>query len=615
MADRTDAFGRAYAGSQLQIQTYVNRRRAELDDAIRQAFPELANATIQWVSPLEEERFAEYRDEAFLNALSLTELAGLLAQFWPQGGPQWDALGRVHWPEDRSRAPGVLLVEAKSYPREMYASGSRATGADSRTRIGESSNVARRWFGADPGAADWDGPLYQFANRLAHLYWFRQCAEVEAWFAHVCFTGDSHSPTPKSVWHDALSDAHKLLGMSDSIPFYADILVEAAGRELFQTAPSPRVNSRIIRASVAPERNKDWRFRRDDRFGRHLFLAFANVHPSSSLRYFDASTGVRLGDPRFGRGRNYQDAFAREVSDTQRVDGPPGVDLAQIPYARLQSMRAQAGLDALSQAPEAGQPRPSLLAGLDAIVDRHLRIEDIGQPPHYRHLTTYRRVANNWQFDGARMLQEAYARIVSNWPRSRCRGHENWRWEKKTYIAEYNDSPEKRFEKAVVVQCPDWVNMVPVASGVLPDVEEGGRRIDLVHRCDPAWYEFVELKLGANCNTPLHAAIEILGYGLIYLFSRRNRNALGYDESNALLSARRIDLKALAPNESYSSGSLAVFEREIRRGLEALATKAEGLEMTFRFEQFANGLEVGEASACAAMNGRVAVYDKPDFTA
>jgi len=614
MADRTDAFGRAYAGSQLQIQTYVNRRRAQLDDAIRQAFPELAHAAIQWVSPLEEERFTEYRDEAFLNALSLTELPGLLAQFWPQGGPQWDALARVHWPEERSRPPGVLLAEAKSYPSEMYSTGSRATGADSRARISESLSAARRWFGTDSGAADWDGLLYQFANRLAHLYWFRQCAGVEAWFAHVCFTGDPHSPTPASVWRDAVSEAHKSLGLSDSIPFCADILVEAAGRDLFQTAPSAGKNSRVVRASAEPERNKEWRFLRDERLNRHQFLGFANARGSSSLRYFDAATGVRLGDPRYGRRRNYQEAFAREVSNTRRVDGPSGVDLAQIPYASLESMRAQAGLGALSQAPEAGQPKPSLLAGVDAIVDRHLRIEDIGQPPHYRHLKAYRRVTSNWQFDGASMLREAYARIVSNWPGTRCRGHENWRWEKKTYIADYNDSPEKRFEKTVAIQCPDWVNMVPVASGVLPDVEEGGRRIDLAHRCGPAWFEFVELKLGEHCNTPLHAAIEILGYGLVYLFSRRNRNALGYDEPNALLSAQRIDLKALTPYEAYCPGSLAVFEREIRRGLEALVVKGEGVEMTFQFEQFPCGLEIREASASAAMDGRVAVYAESDLT-
>ena len=42
MSDRTHAFGRAYAGSQRQLQTYVNRRRADLDAAILRGLPELA---------------------------------------------------------------------------------------------------------------------------------------------------------------------------------------------------------------------------------------------------------------------------------------------------------------------------------------------------------------------------------------------------------------------------------------------------------------------------------------------------------------------------------------------------------------------------------------------
>ena len=194
---------------------------------------------------------------------------------------------------------------------------------------------------------------------------------------------------------------------------------------------------------------------------------------------------------------------------------------------------------------------------------------------------------------------------------TKCRGNENWRWQKKPYIADDNDSAEKRFEKAVALRCPDWVNMVPVASGVLPDADEGGRRIDLAHQCGQGWFEFVELKAGVNCDWPLHAAIEILGYGLIYLFSRCNQNALGYPENNALLTARRIDLKVLAPFESYRPGSLAGFEREIRKGLQAL--EIEGLKMDFCFEQFPPGAEVVDESAPALINSRTAVYSSHHY--
>jgi hypothetical protein len=69
--------------------------------------------------------------------------------------------------------------------------------------------------------------------------------------------------------------------------------------------------------------------------------------------------------------------------------------------------------------------------------------------------------------------------------------------------------------------------MIPVASGVLPDGGEGGRRIDLARCCGPGWFEFIELKVGGNCNTPLRAAIELLGYALIYRFSRSYARELG----------------------------------------------------------------------------------------
>ena len=144
MSDRTDAFGRAYAGSQRQIQTYVNRRRADLDAAILRGLPELAaeGAQFEWVSPLEEERFNEYQDGVFLGALGLLDLSGMLAEFWPQGGPVWDALARVNLPG--SHRTGVLLVEAKSYPQEMYSNGCCASEA-SRGQIVRALQKTQRW--------------------------------------------------------------------------------------------------------------------------------------------------------------------------------------------------------------------------------------------------------------------------------------------------------------------------------------------------------------------------------------------------------------------------------------------------------------------------------------
>jgi hypothetical protein len=614
MSDRVDEFGRAYAGSQLQIQTYVNRRQQQLNAAILGALPELAEcgASLQWVSPLERDRFAEYQDDSFLAALDLLELAGELADFWPQGGPKWDALAKIHW--DHRGPSGVLLLEAKSYPKEMFSGGCLASEV-SRTRIIKSLDSARAWLGAD--AADWTGPLYQYANRLAHLYFLRGVAGIPTWFVNACFAADPHRPTPVVVWEEALKSVKASLGFGGrTIPYCADVILEATGRELFQM-PVRSSTSRSSTSSGFPVNTygpgKEWRFLRNDRTGRHQFLAFANARGSSSLRYFDAESGLQMGDTRYGRKNPYQMTFARELEIADLVMGPRTVSNSQIAPNDLVTMRAQVGLTEVTSKTISMMIQPSILAGVDAIVDRALGVSNIGgTAPHYRHLTAYRAVVNGPLIDGKTLIDTIYRRIVANWPGTPVRGDENWRWEKKTYMDERNSSPEKRFEKTVATECVEWYNMIPVASGVLPEVQEGGRRIDLARQCSAGWLELVELKVGDHCDTPLHAAVEIIGYGLIYLFSRRYRKELGYDSRNILLSANRISLKVLAPAISYSQGSLASFEAELNRGLAELVSSqnVDRLTMDFRFEQLPANFELECAckSPCEVMTRRSAVY-------
>ena len=114
MADRTDANGAAFAGSQLQTQLYVNRRQDQLNAAIFDAFPEVADADIEWRSPLVGNGYAEYSDKAFLDRVDLGAHAAGLKAFWPKGGPHWDALAVIRRPGQLH--PGVLLAEGKSYP-------------------------------------------------------------------------------------------------------------------------------------------------------------------------------------------------------------------------------------------------------------------------------------------------------------------------------------------------------------------------------------------------------------------------------------------------------------------------------------------------------------------
>jgi len=189
---RVDKLGRAYAGSQLQIQIYVNRRSEELSQKVIQGLPDLASLhpRLNWVSPLKKDRFVEYQDTPFLKTCGLKHLSAELKAFWPRRGPVWDALASIEFEKDKN-SKGILLVEAESYPGEIYGGGCKAT-PKSREKIEDALNKAKKWCGVSRDT-DWTGPLYQSANRLAHLYFFHEIAGVPAWLANINFLNDPHS--------------------------------------------------------------------------------------------------------------------------------------------------------------------------------------------------------------------------------------------------------------------------------------------------------------------------------------------------------------------------------------------------------------------------------------
>ncbi len=228
---RVDEFGRAYAGSQLQIQIYANRRSEELSRGVLRALPSLASlrACLSWVSPLEAGKFAEYRDRAFLAAVGLERLDRSLSNFWPRRGPAWDALAAVEIP-GAAESNGVVLVEAKSYPGEIC--GTRC-GAKRRSleMIEAALDQTKRSLGVAEDV-DWKGPLYQSANRLAHLYFFRrEKVGVPAWLVNIYFLRDPHCPTRIEEWEEALPQVKEKLGLTGvDVPDTGSLFLEARDR-------------------------------------------------------------------------------------------------------------------------------------------------------------------------------------------------------------------------------------------------------------------------------------------------------------------------------------------------------------------------------------------------
>jgi len=229
---RNGVHGRANRGSQRQLQDYVNEHQTVLTRTLLEALPaKLRGSTtdVRWVSPLASEDYAEYRDGDFLHAVGLGEFTRDLVGFWPALGPSWDGLAVLSTSFPNSR-PAVVLIEAKSHVPEIYGNGCQAS-ATSLILIEKSLAATKIWCGAREDA-DWTGPLYQSANRLAHLYFIRERLKRSAWLINLYFTGDPYRPTNPDEWHRELQSVKNALGLTTEVPGVIELLLPALSASL-----------------------------------------------------------------------------------------------------------------------------------------------------------------------------------------------------------------------------------------------------------------------------------------------------------------------------------------------------------------------------------------------
>jgi hypothetical protein len=236
---RTDDQGRAYKKSQLQIQIAVNRNRDEIDEKALAALPTLAelDPVLDWVSPLEKDGFKELVDGTLLDRIERSDLRPKLKQYWPPGGPNWDAVAVAR--DKDGDWIGPILVEAKSYPAEMQS----ACGAkpESLKLIEKQLRETRKWLRDRTGSSEpseeradaWLNEYYQAANRLAFLRFFTEIVDVPAWLLNVLVVDDPDpdGQTSEAEWLAALPQIQLALGIDeDKIPEVGSAFIEGRPR-------------------------------------------------------------------------------------------------------------------------------------------------------------------------------------------------------------------------------------------------------------------------------------------------------------------------------------------------------------------------------------------------
>ena len=217
------------------LRVLINRFPHKLDSSLHTAGNWMKPRSITWVSPLKNDQYAEYYDGAFLDRLGLQNLRWSLQAFWPRSGPRWDALGRTSLDE-------YLLVEAKAYPAES-SSTNRATNPNSVAKIRRAFAETKQALSCSP-ESDWDTPYYQYANRLAHLYWLQEIAGVSAYLVCVYFVmaPDVPHPTTLEGWAQHIDLMHHHLGITGNVLNGRVMNVFVPVVDLEMSAPDPKAD-------------------------------------------------------------------------------------------------------------------------------------------------------------------------------------------------------------------------------------------------------------------------------------------------------------------------------------------------------------------------------------
>lgn len=210
-------------------------------------------------------------------------------------------------------------------------------------------------------------------------------------------------------------------------------------------------------------------------------------------------------------------------------------------------------------------------------------------------------------------LDEAYQQIIKNWHGENTTSKKNWELrfiplpkdiskQKKGHRTTAEVLLERTIAKAFDGKNILW-NQMPVASGLVKSLSKGNgkgkrRAIDLIYKPDTSknTYEFLELKVANNKkDTPRSAAIEVIEYGLLYLFSRLHAEELGYNThpKKPILGASCIGLRVLAEKKYYENfeGNYLPLDKLSTAFKEFIKSKSKELgklKMDFRFETFSS---------------------------
>lgn len=192
-------------GSQKDLQILANQHQ----DILNHELSKILNKTIklEWLSPLKDDDYAEYVDQDFINRLDInSRIIKPLNDFWPNGGANWDGLAKDN--------ETIFLIEAKAHISEQMIESTGATSIESINLIKKSLEETKAFLDVKSDVSWCKENYYQYANRLAHLYYLREINKIDAHLLFIYFLNDktvTGKSETKEDWKQAINDVYKKL--------------------------------------------------------------------------------------------------------------------------------------------------------------------------------------------------------------------------------------------------------------------------------------------------------------------------------------------------------------------------------------------------------------------
>lgn len=228
-------------GSEWHLLRYLGYHRYYFSQKI---LTEIKGEAINWLDFNFSHKNTKCARDSEWNGLEFIKDPDLLRSwyaFWPKSGrsQNWDAVGKIKVNGQEE----WLLVEAKAHTHELKGNGCNATNPRSIEKIERALEKTKAAFGAaSTPLENWLGPYYQYANRLAALYFLMEECQpaAPARLLFIYFLGDKHKgqdcPRTREDWTPTVNAMEAALGIDCDSP-----LLDRVHQMFLQV--NPRINS------------------------------------------------------------------------------------------------------------------------------------------------------------------------------------------------------------------------------------------------------------------------------------------------------------------------------------------------------------------------------------